>query len=1152
MTFSAAEKAGDNAETLVTAYSVASRAGWEGDSEVGKWLYKAANLSGEYGPLQKISLKDFLDRKPDWDRRESDILKLLSRGEIPMFLAAQSLNKSLIDLTLFPALANLSESDPRRRGIIPAYSGRHLPRTLNISGMTVGMDAIALLTLSFLNLLEKALDAFDTVYVPHLTLAWLFEEKQRAAFHQPSRIRDAHQIRDLLARDILEKFVPSTLVDNELAVQVGNNLALLISEAEQIRDHDNTQRIVVRPFPVYRPSSLMGEEADLSGHTGVMSSCLSVVEKLHEKGQITTEEEKKARAYLQIQERPWPNQPEIRDGAVLYLDDLAISYFLHLGILEKLRSAGLKAIASPTEVSEANALINYEGICGKVNETIEYIRHAISTRIESQKIKVGRRHNADDPKEQSTYEHPTIDVMALAPYCNAIILDDRFLNKHAHIGDGKVQVPIFSTFDLLNALNTSGKISSEDLLEKRTLLRRAGYLFMPIIEDELKQHLNSSTVRNDHVVEIAELKAIRESILRVRMGDWLQLPKEGPWLDTTLNVFIRVLKKLWTHGAELSKIIAQSNWILDQLDVRGWCHSFIPENKDYVVRTGRGPLILLLLSPPLDVTPEIKKAYWSWVEDRILAPIQEQFPDLYAWIVEWHIKQFSEMTEMKLTTGGTMNNTPYGRDVMAEVMLKLTPPLIRETLFKNPKFKEDYGFKIDAVISLDDTDLSIQRSMLFDTIRKILSGTSELEVTDVEGRAWKIRNECETNELPKLVISSDERQFVLPDFAVLSHDSTIRLRSFDEAAVDVNLPAVAQDTWRKVLLERPLEDDEIEAFTSDFRDTPVHIGLSIYNEIQAGQSSVKSLVPSSRKYYDRLVGAYDGSKSIEDYATGAGRQLFFQLAAWRPYEGFLLSLFLSSHSALTTEIGTDHLSSEDLVRAFQFLVKRGDSMSQLGAIEVGLRILPERPEIEPFIICLIEKIRDDDVDGPVVKGLKLFSALFVLVDGELSRTRLMAAEPPFYRRLASLAQAALIYRQLVCYGVDETFYAWAIKNRVEQFYMQSLVDMRLEPRWNPYLASAAQMKADFFGRIMSIATNYDTNIKASEIHNLIFSAEARSLESLSEFPRPYFPGPLEGAEDSPFVLPTDFYDTIEKQLNADGVGPSSIVDPLVKTKINRI
>ena len=99
----------------------------------------------------------------------------------------------------------------------------------------------------------------------HIQLfAGFFDEKQRVAFHQPSRIKDARQIRDFLATDALEKLSPSTVPDSDLSAQVGDELAQLIAEAEKAREDDDTQRIVVQPSPVYRVASLMEEEADLT------------------------------------------------------------------------------------------------------------------------------------------------------------------------------------------------------------------------------------------------------------------------------------------------------------------------------------------------------------------------------------------------------------------------------------------------------------------------------------------------------------------------------------------------------------------------------------------------------------------------------------------------------------------------------------------------------------------------------------------------------------------------------------------------------------------------------------------------------------------------------------------------------------------------
>ena len=641
------EKGKDDASILGIAYILATNAGWE-DQEVSEWINRAATLSGEDGPLQKMTLKDVLAQKPEWDRRESETWQMLSHGETPMFIAAYSLNKSLIDLMLFPTLANPSESDPRRRGIIPAYSGQRQPLSLDTSRQ-IGMDVTALLTLSFLDLLDETLDAFDKVHIPHSTLNWLLDEKQRVAFHQPSRIKDARQIRDLLATDALEKFSLSTGPDSELSEQVGEELARFIAEAEKGRDEDDSQHIVVRPSPVHRVSSLMEEEADLTAHVAVLSSCQSIVDKLRQKSQITASEANRARTYLQFHEKPWPNQPEIADGAVLYLDDLAVNYFLHLGILEKLQAAGFRSIISPTQESETNQLISYESISGKAKDAIERIRSAVNRRIESKKIKIGRRINTDQSAEQPIYEHPTATLFHSTRYCDAIITDDRFFNQHANFDDVGTPKPVFSTLDIIDTLVSTGAKTAEKRLEYRTRLRQAGYILVPVGEDELAHHLAASTVENNKVIETAELKAIRENILCVRMRNWLQLPKEIPWLDTSLMEFIRAIKGLWRDDSDFSSTKARSDWLVSQIDIRGWSHSFGKEISDNIAKTGRSGYLLLLLTPPADVSREVRDEYWSWLQERILDPIKEQDPDLYSWIIEMQRDLIAEIANTNIT-----------------------------------------------------------------------------------------------------------------------------------------------------------------------------------------------------------------------------------------------------------------------------------------------------------------------------------------------------------------------------------------------------------------------------------------------------------------------------------------------------------------------
>lgn len=488
-----------------------------------------------------------------------------------------------------------------------------------------------------------------------------------------------------------------------------------------------------------------------------------------------------------------------------------------------------------------------------------------------------------------------------------------------------------------------------------------------------------------------------------------------------------------------------------------------------------------------------------------------------------------------------MTNTPHQRSVLASVTLKIVPPLIRENLINEQKFREEFNLKTESLYNFGSRGVSVKQSDILNAIRAVLAEEDPVDVNDTENRTWRLTNNAHKGALPNLVLSIDQQHITLPHFSVLSEDVSIRIRSLEESASDVNLPFNAQEKWRSIIEKRALNDDEIYAFQNDIRDTPVNMERTIRSELFAGKSSTSSLVPNSRRYFERLVGAYDGTNSILDYAVGTGREVFKQLTDWRPYEGFLFSLLLSSHSLLTNDINVDNLDKKDMENVFSYLEKYGDILSRLGAFEVGLRILPDRPEVEPFLLRLVELIRDDEVEGEVGE-FNLFSSLFVFVDGELARIRLLSDVPPFYRRLASLAQAALIHRQIVQSGIDYRHFSdWALSRGVEHFYMQSLSDMRIEPRWNPDLAYASQIQADFIGRIMIAGNKFRSNLGEGELSDIILGEGEQSLIKLYKFPQPYFPGPLEGAEVSQIPLPDDIASAIEKQLNTKEVKLASFI-----------
>ncbi|MFB6475905.1 hypothetical protein ABER99_26730 [Paenibacillus glucanolyticus] len=485
-----------------------------------------------------------------------------------------------------------------------------------------------------------------------------------------------------------------------------------------------------------------------------------------------------------------------------------------------------------------------------------------------------------------------------------------------------------------------------------------------------------------------------------------------------------------------------------------------------------------------------------------------------------------------------MNKGHLQKGIVAQSVLNFIPPKIRTTLLKDSDFRKENGLSIDALLTFNTSDISFKRSELYDAIRETLNSLSPVAVLDKNGQVWELADKSDRNNV-RLILKNKEHRLVLSDFYSFHPDSATRLRLFEKIGNDSNLPMDEIEKWKKTLSRRVLEDDEKELLDEELINTPVNFVKSLRKEIDRKDIGVSTLVPLSKVYYERLVGKFDGSLTLDDFAEGSGDSLINDLRLWRPFDGFLFSLFLSSHTVLSDRITYDHLSKDDVIRAYSILVESGDRTSQLGAIEVGLRLLPFHPEIESYIVAMVEQIRDDDPDSEKSQ-FKLLASLFILVDGELSRTHLFENQAIYYRRLASLGQASLICRELNETTINvNSFYEWVIGCRGEQFYLQSLADMRGDPIWNPDYASASYIKSNFINRIILAASKYEENIRKSILSKLIIGEARDSLLSTSNYPYSFIPGPL--GNELTLCLPTQILNVIETQLELEKVTPSSFI-----------
>ena len=477
-----------------------------------------------------------------------------------------------------------------------------------------------------------------------------------------------------------------------------------------------------------------------------------------------------------------------------------------------------------------------------------------------------------------------------------------------------------------------------------------------------------------------------------------------------------------------------------------------------------------------------------------------------------------------------MSSASEIRKEMVLAALDLLPPTLRETLVQDVRLRDGYGIQVDSVFGVDDSDLEAQVSEIASGIGSALAGTPGATVSDTEGNEWSIDARTDGDQ-PTLVLDRGEQEVGMHGWLTLSPDRDTRLRCLEALATDAGLPAKASSSWQRVLEERRLAGEEVLEFLKDLHDTARVQEQFLADSVRTSGLASRLAAPRSGRYFERLVGVRGDSASIQAHAAAGGRKRLAELAAWRPYEGFLQSLYMASHPDLSDQIQVDGLSSKELVQAFERILRVGDRLSQLGAIEVGCRVSAARPEVTPTLSELVRRICADEATERGSR-FRAYSFLYVLVSNELSTRQQLAGEPSFFRRLAALAQAGVIQRQTTVAGIRPS--DSALESVTGEHLLQSFVDLRLEPRRHPSLAYAERMRKHFLGRIVRAADRYENELDADLIQDLRHVMGPEQLREAGGAFVLYAPGPLEEREeDRP--LPAEFAQAIQAQLRTDEV-----------------
>ncbi len=491
------------------------------------------------------------------------------------------------------------------------------------------------------------------------------------------------------------------------------------------------------------------------------------------------------------------------------------------------------------------------------------------------------------------------------------------------------------------------------------------------------------------------------------------------------------------------------------------------------------------------------------------------------------------------------------KPLYADAAIKLFPPLIRDEIWSDHKFVLSLGLSTDAMLSLGGVGVVFKRSVFYGAIRELLSQKNEsVEISDNEGNAWGLS----INDKGIIELRKSEAVYCLPSFSFFSSSSKERVDCLLENAKKNNLSPDMLSLWKKILTERPLLDDEVDAFEKDTTNTPVDYTEKVWSEINSGSSNIATLCPGSLEYYSGLTGISNETTTFDEYLNNDLKAQIESLMQWQGVEGLYWAFLLCAHQSVSLVL-SDYVASlthDDLNHLYKMVEREGDALSCLGAVEVGLAILKDRPEIGSVLESLVRKILDKESlnNG---KPFELLSALFVLVDGEICQNRTLPSASPSLRRLASFSQASLLARQLISANVDlESFSKWAFSARGQDYYLSNMIDLRIEPRWMPDSIAPEQLRHEFIGRLNNAASMISQEKCPALLYELLRGEIDGGLIDQVEFIYSSMPGPLEGRDDKGPVPPKEILEIVEKQLNSDEVDAKSFISLVNSCLIYRL
>jgi hypothetical protein len=464
----------------------------------------------------------------------------------------------------------------------------------------------------------------------------------------------------------------------------------------------------------------------------------------------------------------------------------------------------------------------------------------------------------------------------------------------------------------------------------------------------------------------------------------------------------------------------------------------------------------------------------------------------------------------------------------ASMLLNVFPSAIGNAVISNGALADRLGVPTTVSSSFANGGPTFDRGQMVDCIRRVLTGEVEVTLRDINEAYWQVSADPEDEF--SVVFSRRQEVFRYSGNWMFSPDESLRVLNFKAECSRLGIRGEELEGLSAKLRERTWTAEEANVFLTIGKDTAIGQRERVEALFASQRFNAVDLVPQRYDYYTNLVGVRGDASSLLDYAIGPGADQLDKLMNSGAQDGLEQLFLIAGHPGLIVDHQLKAVTNDDFAKALARAVRSGDMYTKLGALAVALQTYGQWSDIDDPIQQLTTAILDADVTDASGSGFSSTSAFFVLVYGELARTKVLANHPPFWRRLAAMTHASLLARAFAGSSLNKaSVLDWVLHQRPSEFLVQSYCDLREEPRWLPDYIVAQQLKDDFIGRIAGLVNLHSESFAGTKLQEVFFTDDSALKKSI-RFPQAFYPSVVEGGTEPLSKIPDEYLARLRSEL----------------------